>query len=112
MRYIYLINKEFTDEYKIGVSLDPVKRLKTLQTGNSKNLVLIESFLSNFATKVEKHLHKKHFSDQDEKGEWFILTDKQVKEFLPECEKFEKSLSYLMENNIFFQKEMKKLKTY
>ena len=47
MGIVYLINIERTDLYKIGTTKKPIKdRIKSLQTGNPINLVLIEHFES------------------------------------------------------------------
>jgi hypothetical protein len=109
MRYVYLINKEHTDEYKIGISNKPEKRLKTIQTGNSEKVIIYEKFSSQYPTKVEGKLHR-FFNSERKKGEWFILTDKQVKSFLILCEKYEKNFNFLAKTNIFFQKNLSKLK--
>jgi len=109
MRFIYLINKEDTEEYKIGVSVDPIKRLKTLQTGNSKKLFLINSFKSFFATKIESFLRRKYWTTKQE-GEWHLLKKENVESFLTDCEELEKTFIYLDKENIFFKKEVKNLK--
>jgi len=109
MRYIYLINKEHTDDYKIGISNKPEKRLKTLQTGNSKKLIIIDKFLSSFATKIETHLHHQFYKTQ-KVGEWFTLNDNDVKGFKTTCEQLEESFKFLLKENCFFQKDINKLK--
>jgi len=109
MRYVYLINKEYTDEYKIGVSNDPEKRLKAIQTGNSEKVIIFKKFKSQYPTKVEGRLHR-FFNSERRKGEWFVLTDEQIKSFLSLCEEYEKSFDFLAKTNIFFQKDLSKLK--
>jgi|ERR1035437_338299 hypothetical protein len=109
MRFVYLINKEGTDEYKIGIGVNPEKRIKTLQTGNGETLILVNKFCSNFSTKIEVNLHKKYYSTHKH-GEWFYLDNKDVNEFTSLCEKYEKSFSYLNQENCFFKKEIEKLK--
>ena len=111
MRYVYLINKEYTDEYKIGISNKPEKRLKGLQTGNSEQLIIYEKFPSEFATKVETRLHRQYGTTR-KKGEWFELTEEQASGFLSLCEEYEKQFSFLNNNNVFFQKETEKLKKW
>lgn len=64
--------------YKIGLSKDPEARLKTFQTGNTKIQLLCYSAPVSFAYKLEHRLHEilklKH-----KQGEWFSLTDEDVK---------------------------------
>jgi len=49
MKRVYLIQSLENSYYKIGVSKDPKKRIKQLQTGNSSELKLVESYPSDFA---------------------------------------------------------------
>lgn len=66
--YLYIIQSDLTGMIKIGRSINPVKRLKQLQTGNPNKLKLIASF-KNQGWK-EKHLHEK-LSRFRLEGEWF-----------------------------------------
>lgn len=109
MRYVYLINKEGTEEYKIGVGVKPEKRIKTLQTGNSETLVVVNKFKSEFSTKIETNLHKKYFGSH-KRGEWFYLTNKEANDFLKLCENYERAFKVLASENIFFQKQIEHLK--
>ena len=45
MNKIYLIKNSEDDTYKIGVAKNPQNRIKQLQTGNSAELLLIETFI-------------------------------------------------------------------
>jgi len=92
MRYVYLANIEGTDIYKIGFSKEPKKRIKSLQTGNSKKINLIHSFKTEKATKVESVLHRKfNFCKKDSIdgnkliGEWFELAEGQAESFIASC---------------------------
>ena len=70
--YVYFI-QQGRGSVKIGVSDDPEKRLRTMQTGNQKPLRLLGSvpFQSRSdAFEVEKYLHEK-YSHYRSKGEWF-----------------------------------------
>lgn len=100
MRYIYLIKAEKEDvvHYKIGIAKNINKRIKELQTGNPMKLVLINQFESEFPTLVEKTLHRK-FNLLHENGEWFNLEQKDVDDFIINCQKLEKDFKYLSENN-------------
>ena len=65
--------------YKIGISKNPKKRVKQLQTGNSHKIKLIFFEEVKEAKKAETIIHNflkdsgNHIS-----GEWFSLTDNQV----------------------------------
>ena len=70
--FVYLIQHGYGG-IKIGVSKDPKKRCKQLQTGNQKKLRVIATF--SFKSKsealiVEELLHRK-FAQYRMNGEWF-----------------------------------------
>ena len=58
---------------KIGYSVDPVSRLKELQTGNPLKLS-IRATIQNGCFKTETGLHEM-FEHLRKKGEWFRYTD-------------------------------------
>ena len=101
MKYVYLIQSLEDSRYKIGVSIHPKKRLKQLQTGNSSELKLIESFQSEFAHKVERALQRR-YSYLKKEGEWFDMDISHEVSFLTECKQIEDSINILKENgNVF-----------
>ena len=101
MRYVYLIRSEETGCYKIGISKNPEKRKNALQTGNDSDLVLIESYLSKYPTKVETALQNS-YSHTRKRGEWFDLGIEQEVKFIAECVKINKNIEYLhTQGNIF-----------
>ena len=74
--YIYIIQKARASQYKIGITVNPQRRLKTLQTGNEAELYLAFCVRADNASSLEKRLHRcllpfkcKHHS------EWFNLSD-------------------------------------
>lgn len=75
--YIYVISDK-QGRYKIGRSAHPEKRLRQLQTGNSKKLEILAVVKRDVW--FEKRLHQM-FSLHREKGEWFSLSPEAV-EFL------------------------------
>lgn len=85
----YIIHDKKNNAYKIGMSKNPTKRLKQLQTGNSNKLYLLASFKSN--QYLEKFLHKL-LSFDNIRGEWFELTVEKL-EFLIDYleERYERS---------------------
>jgi len=101
MRYIYLIQSLEDGHYKIGVSKHPQKRLKQLQTGNSSELKIIETFQTEIPFQVEKTLQRR-YSHFHKEGEWFDMSITQEVEFLKECKRIEQNIIVLKENgNVF-----------
>jgi hypothetical protein len=69
--YIYIISDG--QDYKVGVSINPNKRLKHLQTGNPKKLKIIALFEvdKKDVYKMEKEAHRKIQAWYPKRGEWF-----------------------------------------
>ena len=76
--YLYIINACGTGFYKIGISSNPNKRLKTLQTASPHSLKIIDKFKyrRDKAYKLEQYLHK-YFKSIKCKGgkEWFNINN-------------------------------------
>lgn len=76
--YIYLIHMGNTTFYKIGMSLDPEMRLRTLQTGNPQPLYLLHAQAVPDMRSAEISLHRR-FETQRVPNlnvrEWFDLGD-------------------------------------
>ena len=86
--YIYLISN--SEYYKIGISKNPIKRIKQLQTGNSVNLILINQYYSpKYYSKIETALH---YSYNNINLEWFELSIEQALEFTDVCRRIEANL--------------------
>ena len=101
MKYVYLIQSLEDGYYKIGVSIHPTRRLSALQTGNSSELKLIESYQSEHAYKIEKTLQRR-YSYLKKEGEWFDMSISNEVSFLKECQQIEKNMIFLKENgNVF-----------
>lgn len=100
---IYLARQQETSLYKIGITKNkPSKRIKQLQTGNAAPLELVASFPTVHDFKMETALHA-HFQLKKREGEWFELTDEEVKTFTILCEEKEATMSFLKQNNHFWQ---------
>ena len=101
MKYIYLIQSLEDGYYKIGVSKHPKKRVKQLQTGNSSELKLVESYQSEHAHKVERALQRR-YSYLKKEGEWFDIAISEEVRFLTDCKQIEDSINILKEKgNVF-----------
>lgn len=76
--YVYLINMENTAFYKIGMSLDPETRLRTLQTGNPQPLHIINKQVVRDMRAAESGLHQRFAARRVptlSATEWFHLSD-------------------------------------
>ena len=101
MKFVYLIQSLEEGYYKIGVSKNPNKRLKQLQTGNSSQLKLIESYPSEYAHKIEKTIHN-FLSYAKKEGEWFDMGLPEATSFNEKCKKIEENIITLKKSgNVF-----------
>ena len=102
---IYLIHCKVINLYKIGISINPRKRLKQLQTGTPYELSILYLHESECAYKIEKILHNKFASKKVAEnfrfdferliGEWFELSTKDVLSFEDNCKKIEETIEIL-----------------
>ncbi len=102
--FVYLINAEGTDLYKIGVSKNPRKRILALQTGSSRKLRLVNEFRTDYFSLLEKTLHRvyspfKKDMDDDVIGEWFYFEEGQANEFLSQCSSIIENFKILESNS-------------
>lgn len=94
--------------YKIGVTKGKIEnRIKKLQTGNSGEIYLVNSYNTEYPFVLEKMLHTKYFSEQAV-GEWFELSLDEVTKFIETCDKFQKNIDALNSNYFFNKKYNKK----
>ena len=101
MKHVYLIQSLEEGYYKIGVSKNPKKRIKQLQTGNSSELKLIETYPSEYANKIEISLHG-ILSHNKKEGEWFDLSLDDELSFTVKCKQIEKNIVILKKSgNVF-----------
>lgn len=90
-------------QYKIGVSKDPKKRAKELQTGNSEIIEVVAEFPTEKAYLIETILHNR-YSYLNEHGEWYNLSLKEEVEFIETCRKMEENILFLIKQNNAFIK--------
>lgn len=86
--FVYLLNEWTTNKYKLGISTKPIeKRIKSLQTGCSNEIIMLRKYDTCHYLKIEKYLHRKFSSYLCNGGkEWFELPDDMVLNFINECE--------------------------
>lgn len=94
--YVYLLrsfNEEYGKVYKIGITKNKVaERLSNLQTGNPNSIEVVYIYECKIKpSKLESRLHRR-FKYCLVSGEWYNLTDEDVKEFPQTCEFFERIL--------------------
>lgn len=65
---VYFVREGHDGPIKIGYALEPIQRLKSLQIGNPRLLVLVGYFPGDVA--MERRLHAR-FADWRLNGEWF-----------------------------------------
>ena len=105
-KQLYLINASDTNLYKIGITGKQIKeRIKELQTGNGKKLILIESFLTKHNYKFETAIQNEFITKKvkDAGDEWFELNEDDINSFKDICNKKEATMDFLVESNYFWQ---------
>jgi len=103
MYNVYLIScgTENNRRYKIGYTRGEVsKRVKQLRTGNSEDLIIESIYKSKWGTKIESVLHR-NYKNYRLSGEWFVLNQKQVDNFLDDCHNLETFFEDWIENSTF-----------
>ena len=76
--YVYFITEmPFSNKIKIGMSKNPIDRLKQLQTGNPQKLVIYHTVESTDYKRLEKTMHD-ICKDLNILGEWFEINESQL----------------------------------
>ncbi len=86
--FVYLIQHGETNLYKVGMSIDPLKRLNQLQASNPESLKLISTIATDDMVTLEAYFHKL-FEEDRHTREWFRLSAIQIEQFMnhnPEAE--------------------------
>lgn len=65
---VYAIRRADTREVKIGISTNPIRRLRDLQSAHGERLELLLTFPGGVHTEYELH---ERFSAHRKRGEWF-----------------------------------------
>lgn len=95
MKQVYLLKSDYTGFYKIGVSKNPAKRVKQLETGSSDNIAIIHVFTTEIPHKVETALHN-FYALYKINREWYDLPIEDHFDFLENCKKIEKNLKLVL----------------
>jgi hypothetical protein len=102
MGYVYLIVEwgSNPERFKIGITKnDPKIRLKTHQTSNPHELVLLRTYKSEHHLKIESMM-KREYSKYGQEGgtEWFELPTEIAVNFTEECIRIETIFKSLIES--------------
>lgn len=76
--YVYFIRESGMKRIKIGKADDPEQRKKELSTGSAHNHEIVHLIKSENPYKTENLFHK-HFREKRCKGEWFDITEKELR---------------------------------
>ena len=100
--FVYLLGDWGKEKiYKIGVTRGKIeKRIKSLQTGNSGEIYIVDYFETENPFFIEKRLHLIYNKERISKEkEWFELELEDVKKFKKHCEDIEKLIKTMKENH-------------
>lgn len=105
--YVYLLGDwEKEGIFKIGVTKGTLqRRIKKLQTGNSGEIYICQSFQTEHPFFIEKILHQR-FIGKQVLNEWYELTNEEALSFKKYCQEIEDMIE-VMKNNPFFPKKLK-----
>lgn len=107
-KIVYLIVAN-NQNYKIGITTQRNlnRRIKTLQTGNSDKLEVVKTYPTNYASLIERTLHRE-FSTKKINGEWFNLSVSDVLTFEDKCRNIENNINILKnQDNDYILKMLK-----
>lgn len=100
MGFVYLISSA-SGKCKIGrTESKPDKRLKQLQTGACEELNVTFVYETKNAVMVERMLHVR-FASKRIHGEWFALSNDDICGFADFCERTERSIEAMADNEYF-----------
>jgi hypothetical protein len=101
---VYLIFSEINGKklHKIGYTKRTIeKRIKEFKTGNASEFSIIDSFQSEWGTKIEATLHR-IYSRKKLSGEWFDLNEQDIKEFKENCKKIHENFEIITKTNTYY----------
>lgn len=113
MRKIYLISTFFEGRtlYKIGYTKRKVEdRIKEFRTGNCSEFDIVKVFEpKDYCVTIENALHK-HFHSKKINGEWFDLSEEDVRSFENICKDKYEMFKMLNDQNTYIQHSNIKMK--
>ena len=103
MYNIYLISAEINGKkcYKIGYTKRTIQeRIKEFKTGNASDFEIVNSFKTNWGSKIESLLHRS-YKDKKVNGEWFDLSEQDLSEFTINCQKIHNNFALILAHNTY-----------
>lgn len=103
---IYLICAEIGGEkmYKIGYTKRTIEqRIREFKTGNASEFTIIDSFQSDWGTKIEAQLHKR-FNHKKVNGEWFKLDESDINKFQDMCSLIHNNLEIVSKTTYYLDR--------
>ena len=100
MKSTYLFKEENTDNIKIGFSGNPKGRLETLQVGNSRKLIVIDTVQCSNCDLLENKLHE-IFKNKRIRGEWYNLNTEDIRQCMTKLRIYASHI-----NNKLYTREM------
>lgn len=70
-RYVYVAKESESGRFKIGISSDPERRIKELNTGNPEQLVLVHAYLATDPGHKSEMIAHAIYESERLHGEWF-----------------------------------------
>lgn len=74
-KFVYVAKEVQSGRFKIGISKNPDRRIKQLNTGNPEQLILVHAYLATEQKYQSEALAHSMFKDFRLKGEWFSSVD-------------------------------------
>lgn len=110
MYSVYLISAEINGEkcYKIGYTKRNVEdRIREFKTGNASEFEIVDSFQSEWGTRIETLLHR-YYKSKKVNGEWFNLNEQDVSEFKDYCQRTHNNFITMVSSNTYIMDRIEK----
>lgn len=101
---IYLISSDANGKklYKIGITKRSIpERLKEFKTGNAAELLIVDSFVSKWARKIEANFHRS-LKSKKISGEWFELDEADISGFRNRCQALHDNFDLIESTNTYY----------
>ena len=101
---IYLISSDTNGKklYKIGITKRSIpERIKEFKTGNASELLIVDSFVSKWARKIEATFHRS-LKPKKISGEWFDLDEEDIDTFKSKCIAMNENFEIIESSNTYY----------
>lgn len=101
---IYLISSDANGKklYKIGITKRSIlERIKEFKTGNASELLIVDSFVSKWARKIEATFHRA-LKPKKISGEWFDLDEEDILTFKSKCQAMHENFDIIESTNTYY----------